>query len=219
MFWHRTLCFVLNFSLRLYTKLKLIRFVVCFESATVLQLYRSFTLLMTVIFRNALLEGEANKLGGSLPAARKTGTTICGVVFKVSNRKQAAKNKKIGHKYSYITAKAWQVEFYCGNIFFTGKNVYIFDMTIVLNYLQMLQLIKLKVTTEVLEDPFRGMLLLITLYGNNNKTCSRIHLFFPIFNFITCAKHHFNTIVFDLLKVMQSACFLIYWLMWSKKIF
>uniref|UniRef100_A0A671XKP8 Proteasome subunit beta n=1 Tax=Sparus aurata TaxID=8175 RepID=A0A671XKP8_SPAAU len=32
--------------------------------------------------RNALLEGEANKVGCSLPSARKTGTTICGVVFK-----------------------------------------------------------------------------------------------------------------------------------------
>uniref|UniRef100_A0A673CXS4 Proteasome subunit beta n=1 Tax=Sphaeramia orbicularis TaxID=375764 RepID=A0A673CXS4_9TELE len=32
--------------------------------------------------RNAVLEGEANKVGCSLPAARKTGTTICGVVFK-----------------------------------------------------------------------------------------------------------------------------------------
>merc|ERR1712035_214056 len=32
--------------------------------------------------RNVLLEGEANKVGCSLPAARKTGTTICGVVYK-----------------------------------------------------------------------------------------------------------------------------------------
>ncbi|XP_039636631.1 proteasome subunit beta type-7 isoform X1 [Perca fluviatilis] len=32
--------------------------------------------------RNAVLEGEANKVGCSMPAARKTGTTICGVVFK-----------------------------------------------------------------------------------------------------------------------------------------
>ncbi|TNN23040.1 Proteasome subunit beta type-7 [Liparis tanakae] len=32
--------------------------------------------------RNALLEAEANKVGSSLPAARKTGTTICGIVFK-----------------------------------------------------------------------------------------------------------------------------------------
>ncbi|XP_069573438.1 proteasome subunit beta type-7 isoform X1 [Brachyistius frenatus] len=32
--------------------------------------------------RNAVLAGEANKVGCSLPAARKTGTTICGVVFK-----------------------------------------------------------------------------------------------------------------------------------------
>ncbi|XP_015259381.1 PREDICTED: proteasome subunit beta type-7 isoform X2 [Cyprinodon variegatus] len=32
--------------------------------------------------RNVLLEGEAGKLGCSLPAARKTGTTICGIVFK-----------------------------------------------------------------------------------------------------------------------------------------
>lgn len=32
--------------------------------------------------RNALIEGEANKVGSSLPSARKTGTTICGVVFK-----------------------------------------------------------------------------------------------------------------------------------------
>ncbi|XP_041090373.1 proteasome subunit beta type-7-like isoform X1 [Polyodon spathula] len=32
--------------------------------------------------RNALLEAEFTKLGHSLPAARKTGTTICGVVFK-----------------------------------------------------------------------------------------------------------------------------------------
>uniref|UniRef100_A0A8C6T430 Proteasome subunit beta n=1 Tax=Neogobius melanostomus TaxID=47308 RepID=A0A8C6T430_9GOBI len=32
--------------------------------------------------RNALIAGEANKVGCSLPSARKTGTTICGVVFK-----------------------------------------------------------------------------------------------------------------------------------------
>ncbi|XP_072310181.1 proteasome subunit beta type-7 isoform X1 [Eucyclogobius newberryi] len=32
--------------------------------------------------RNALIEGEASKVGCSLPSARKTGTTICGVVFK-----------------------------------------------------------------------------------------------------------------------------------------
>ncbi|XP_014834193.1 PREDICTED: proteasome subunit beta type-7-like [Poecilia mexicana] len=32
--------------------------------------------------RNVFLEGEVNNLGCSLPAARKTGTTICGVVFK-----------------------------------------------------------------------------------------------------------------------------------------
>ncbi|XP_047425574.1 proteasome subunit beta type-7 isoform X1 [Mugil cephalus] len=32
--------------------------------------------------RNAVLEGEANKVGCSFPAARKTGTTICGVVYK-----------------------------------------------------------------------------------------------------------------------------------------
>ncbi|XP_018554681.2 proteasome subunit beta type-7 isoform X2 [Lates calcarifer] len=32
--------------------------------------------------RNAVLEGEVNKVGCSLPTARKTGTTICGVVFK-----------------------------------------------------------------------------------------------------------------------------------------
>ncbi|XP_034752519.1 proteasome subunit beta type-7 isoform X1 [Etheostoma cragini] len=32
--------------------------------------------------RNVVLEGEANKVGCSMPAARKTGTTICGVVFK-----------------------------------------------------------------------------------------------------------------------------------------
>ncbi|KAK2818781.1 hypothetical protein Q5P01_024342 [Channa striata] len=32
--------------------------------------------------RNALLEGELSKVGCSVPAARKTGTTICGVVFK-----------------------------------------------------------------------------------------------------------------------------------------
>ncbi|KAK7895821.1 hypothetical protein WMY93_021146 [Mugilogobius chulae] len=31
---------------------------------------------------NALIEGDANKVGCSLPSARKTGTTICGVVFK-----------------------------------------------------------------------------------------------------------------------------------------
>lgn len=34
-------------------------------------------------FRNELLEREAAKQGVSFPAARKTGTTICGVVFKV----------------------------------------------------------------------------------------------------------------------------------------
>ncbi|XP_026153126.1 proteasome subunit beta type-7 [Mastacembelus armatus] len=32
--------------------------------------------------RNVVLEGEVSKLGSSLPSARKTGTTICGVVFK-----------------------------------------------------------------------------------------------------------------------------------------
>uniref|UniRef100_A0A3Q0SCH1 proteasome endopeptidase complex n=1 Tax=Amphilophus citrinellus TaxID=61819 RepID=A0A3Q0SCH1_AMPCI len=32
--------------------------------------------------RNAVLENDANKVGCSFPAARKTGTTICGVVFK-----------------------------------------------------------------------------------------------------------------------------------------
>ncbi|XP_010773316.1 proteasome subunit beta type-7-like [Notothenia coriiceps] len=32
--------------------------------------------------RNAYLLGEANKVGSSLPTARKTGTTICGIVFK-----------------------------------------------------------------------------------------------------------------------------------------
>uniref|UniRef100_A0A8D3A5Z8 Proteasome subunit beta n=1 Tax=Scophthalmus maximus TaxID=52904 RepID=A0A8D3A5Z8_SCOMX len=31
---------------------------------------------------NAVVEGSLNNSGGSLPAARKTGTTICGVVFK-----------------------------------------------------------------------------------------------------------------------------------------
>ncbi len=34
-------------------------------------------------YRNALLEADINKLGFSSPAARKTGTTICGVVYKV----------------------------------------------------------------------------------------------------------------------------------------
>uniref|UniRef100_A0A0E9TLT6 Uncharacterized protein n=1 Tax=Anguilla anguilla TaxID=7936 RepID=A0A0E9TLT6_ANGAN len=34
--------------------------------------------------RNALLEAEITKLGCSVPAARKTGTTICGVVYKVT---------------------------------------------------------------------------------------------------------------------------------------
>uniref|UniRef100_A0A672PCR6 Proteasome subunit beta n=1 Tax=Sinocyclocheilus grahami TaxID=75366 RepID=A0A672PCR6_SINGR len=33
-------------------------------------------------YRNALLEADINKLGFSSPAARKTGTTICGVVYK-----------------------------------------------------------------------------------------------------------------------------------------
>ncbi|XP_071207369.1 proteasome subunit beta type-7-like isoform X1 [Salvelinus alpinus] len=32
--------------------------------------------------RNAVLEAEVTKLGCNIPAARKTGTTICGVVFK-----------------------------------------------------------------------------------------------------------------------------------------
>merc|ERR1712168_1401645 len=32
--------------------------------------------------RNAVLEADVTKLGCSLPAARKTGTTICGIVFK-----------------------------------------------------------------------------------------------------------------------------------------
>lgn len=34
-------------------------------------------------YRNALLEADITKLGFSSPAARKTGTTICGVVYKV----------------------------------------------------------------------------------------------------------------------------------------
>ncbi|KAJ4920127.1 hypothetical protein JOQ06_024526, partial [Pogonophryne albipinna] len=33
-------------------------------------------------YLNAYLLGEANKVGSSLPTARKTGTTICGIVFK-----------------------------------------------------------------------------------------------------------------------------------------
>lgn len=37
-----------------------------------------------LIFRNANLEAEAAKVGYSFPSARKTGTTICGLVFKVS---------------------------------------------------------------------------------------------------------------------------------------
>uniref|UniRef100_A0A8C5BBS7 Proteasome subunit beta n=2 Tax=Gadus morhua TaxID=8049 RepID=A0A8C5BBS7_GADMO len=32
--------------------------------------------------RNAVLEADSAKLGSSVPAARKTGTTICGIVFK-----------------------------------------------------------------------------------------------------------------------------------------
>ncbi|KAJ3605852.1 hypothetical protein NHX12_027895 [Muraenolepis orangiensis] len=32
--------------------------------------------------RNAVLEADATKLGYAVPAARKTGTTICGIVFK-----------------------------------------------------------------------------------------------------------------------------------------
>lgn len=50
--------------------------------------------LMT-IFRNAVLEREANKVGCSLPAARKTGTTICGLVFKVSERNQDVLKKEM----------------------------------------------------------------------------------------------------------------------------
>lgn len=45
-----------------------------------------FIYLFILWNRNAVLEGEVNKVGCSLPAARKTGTTICGVVFKVSDR-------------------------------------------------------------------------------------------------------------------------------------
>ncbi|CAI5667721.1 unnamed protein product [Oreochromis niloticus] len=37
---------------------------------------------MEIEGRNAVLEVEASKVGCSVPAARKTGTTICGVVFK-----------------------------------------------------------------------------------------------------------------------------------------
>lgn len=36
--------------------------------------------------RNALLEAESSKFGFNAPAARKTGTTICGVVYKVRKR-------------------------------------------------------------------------------------------------------------------------------------
>ncbi|CAF90364.1 unnamed protein product [Tetraodon nigroviridis] len=34
--------------------------------------------------RNAHLEAEATKVGYSFPSARKTGTTICGLVFKMA---------------------------------------------------------------------------------------------------------------------------------------
>lgn len=37
-------------------------------------------------YRNSLLEAELGQEGRRLPAARKTGTTIAGVVFKVSGR-------------------------------------------------------------------------------------------------------------------------------------
>lgn len=64
-------------------------------------------------FRNAALEFEANKVGSSLPGARKTGTTICGVVYKVSEIKPVSLNllfssetfhtsKKVKHEWSII---------------------------------------------------------------------------------------------------------------------
>ena len=40
----------------------------------------SFTLPVLLFVRNSILE----KMGARLPTARKTGTTICGIVFKVS---------------------------------------------------------------------------------------------------------------------------------------
>uniref|UniRef100_A0A4W5MLQ4 Proteasome subunit beta n=1 Tax=Hucho hucho TaxID=62062 RepID=A0A4W5MLQ4_9TELE len=40
------------------------------------------TFLNAVFLENAVLEAEVTKLGCNIPAARKTGTTICGVVFK-----------------------------------------------------------------------------------------------------------------------------------------
>lgn len=70
-------------------------FYYCFKALkTYFSLYIPNDILATIIFqsliffyfRNAVLEGETSKLGFNLPAARKTGTTICGVVFKVRDR-------------------------------------------------------------------------------------------------------------------------------------
>jgi len=54
--------------------------------------YKSIEPFSLYVFRNAVLEAESTKLGYSIPAARKTGTTICGIVFKVSETMQAKRN-------------------------------------------------------------------------------------------------------------------------------
>lgn len=49
--------------------------------------------LHVCVCRNALLENNIAKLGCSLPAARKTGTTICGVVYKVTSRLRSIRHR------------------------------------------------------------------------------------------------------------------------------
>lgn len=57
-----------------------------FMTRVTLSFYRHHKRVEIPFFRNAHLEAEATKIGYSFPSARKTGTTICGLVFKVSVR-------------------------------------------------------------------------------------------------------------------------------------
>ena len=46
--------------------------------------------ILSFALRNAILEADFAKKGHKLPAARKTGTTIAGVVYKVSRDRPRA---------------------------------------------------------------------------------------------------------------------------------
>ncbi len=56
-------------------------------------------------YRNALLEADINKLGFSSPAARKTGTTICGIVYKVREGRDECDCKRIDFIASNLSQK------------------------------------------------------------------------------------------------------------------